>query len=537
MLDENYQNLYNKIIKNIPKNFIYTDELHTIAYGTDASFYRLVPKIVIKAQNSSHIKAILELATKYNLPVVFRAAGTSLSGQAISDSILVITARTWDNAVVSNDKCSITLQPSITGAKANMALKPFGKKIGPDPASINSAMIGGIAANNASGMCCGISQNSYKTLKSMKIIFYDGSFLDTACHISKDNFFKTHKDFILQLDKYAKDVKRNKTLSAKIQKKFKIKNTCGYSLNALIDFDDVFEVLQHLIIGSEGTLGFIEEITYKTVEDHPQKASALVFFKDTKDACDAVAKLKLSANIKVDAVELMDRSALRSVQNEDGMPSILKTLDNDVTALLIETRSSSKEELDKQTKQIIDLLENFKTVEDEATIIQEIVDNLLMLTKYTKANIKQTFQTVNLDSILLDTISKYNFQLKEKNIKLNLKKFESISLDANSLLITTIFSNLIDNAIKYTPNDKNIYISLYKKDKIYFIIKDEGIGISRKQLSKVVDRFYRVDESRNKKIKGFGLGLSIVKNCVELHDATIEIDSQKNIGTTVKIIL
>ena len=138
---------------------------------------------------------------------------------------------------------------------------------------------------------------------------------------------------------------------------------------------------------------------------------------------------------------------------------------------------------------------------------------------------------------MLDTISKYNFQLKEKNIKLNLKKFESITLDANSLLITTIFSNLIDNAIKYTPNDKNIYISLYKKDKIYFIIKDEGIGISRKQLSKVVDRFYRVDESRNKKIKGFGLGLSIVKNCVELHDATIEIDSQKNIGTTVKIIL
>ncbi len=182
-------------------------------------------------------------------------------------------------------------------------------------------------------------------------------------------------------------------------------------------------------------------------------------------------------------------------------------------------------------------IKSLKTIEDETAQIQAIIDNLLMLTKYTKANIKQTFQTTSLDSLLLDTINKYNMQLKEKNIKLHLEKFESIEIEANPLLITTIFSNLIDNAIKYTPNDKNIYISLYKKDKIYFIIKDEGIGISKEQLSKVMNRFYRVDESRNKRIKGFGLGLSIVKNSIELHDATLKIDSQIGIGTTVTVIL
>ncbi len=182
-------------------------------------------------------------------------------------------------------------------------------------------------------------------------------------------------------------------------------------------------------------------------------------------------------------------------------------------------------------------VKSLQTIENEAIQIQTIVDDLLMLTKYTKANIKQTFQTTNLDSILLDTINKYNIQLKEKNIKLHLKKFESIAVEANPLLMATIFSNLIDNAIKYTPNNKNIYISLYKKDKIYFIIKDEGIGIPKEQLSKVVDRFYRVDESRNKKIKGFGLGLSIVKNSIELHNASIKIDSEKDIGTIVEIIL
>jgi len=364
MLTGKYQKFYNEISNTISKKFIYTDKIHTLTYGTDASFYRLLPKVVIKAQNAYHVKMILELASKLELPVTFRAAGTSLSGQAISDSILIVTARTWTKATVSEDKSYISLEPSITGANANAVLAPFGKKIGPDPASINAAMIGGIAANNASGMCCGVSQNSYKTLKSMKIILWDGTCLDTGCDKSKDEFKQSNKEFINQLDTYAKEVKNNKELSAKIAKKFKIKNTCGYSLNALIDFDDVFEVLQHLLIGSEGTLGFIKEITYYTVEDHPNKASALVFFKDTKEACDAVKKLKLSPFVHVDAVELMDRTALKSIENEKGMPTYLKDLDKDVSTLLIETRAENKEKLIQQTNEIKELLQESETVRD-----------------------------------------------------------------------------------------------------------------------------------------------------------------------------
>jgi signal transduction histidine kinase len=182
-------------------------------------------------------------------------------------------------------------------------------------------------------------------------------------------------------------------------------------------------------------------------------------------------------------------------------------------------------------------INSLKTIEHESQQIQEIVDNLLMLTKYTKENIKQTFQETSLDSILLETIDKYNMQLKQKNIKLDLEKFESIIKDVNPLLITTIFSNLIDNAIKYSLPNTHIKISLYKDEKIHFTIKDEGIGIEKKQLLKVMDRFYRVDESRNKKIKGFGLGLSIVKNSAKLHNATIKIDSKKGIGTEIEVIL
>ncbi|RXJ85033.1 FAD-binding and (Fe-S)-binding domain-containing protein [Arcobacter cloacae] len=363
MLESRYQQFYDEISTKISKDKIFTDKLHTLAYGTDASFYRLIPKIVIKADNAKEVQDIIELSNSMNLSITFRAAGTSLSGQAISDSILIITSRNFSNFKIASDASFISLQPALTGAQANGLLARYSKKIGPDPASINAAMIGGIAANNASGMCCGISQNSYKTLKSMKLIFADGTKLDTACNESKDAFRKSHKEFLEQLKEFSRETKSNEELRAKIEKKFKIKNTCGYSINALIDFDDEFEILQHLIIGSEGTLAFIEEITYYTVEDLKDKASALIYFKDMKEACNAVTKLKLardSNQIVVDAVELMDRAALRSIENDPVMPKFIKDFDYEVTALLIETRALNDEKLDIQIKQIEELLKEFE---------------------------------------------------------------------------------------------------------------------------------------------------------------------------------
>ncbi|MGA1940068.1 FAD-binding and (Fe-S)-binding domain-containing protein [Arcobacter sp. YIC-310] len=367
MLEGKYQDFYNQISTQIKKENIFTDKLHTLAYGTDASFYRLIPKIVIKTDNADEVHSIVTLANQMNLSVTFRAAGTSLSGQAISDSILIITSRKFSDFRISDDKTEISLQPALTGAQTNNLLAPFGKKIGPDPASINAAMIGGIAANNASGMCCGISQNSYKTLKSMKLIFVDGARLDTACEESKEAFRKSHAEFLAGLKNIAQETKDDKELTTLIKKKFKIKNTCGYSINSLVDFDDEFEILQHLIIGSEGTLAFIEEITYYTVEDLKDKASALIYFKDVKEACNAVTKLKLARDAKtivVDAVELMDRAGLASIENDPAMPDFIKDFDENVTALLVETRAINDKELDVQISQLEELLEEFDVVRD-----------------------------------------------------------------------------------------------------------------------------------------------------------------------------
>jgi D-lactate dehydrogenase len=359
MLSGNYQLFYNDLKKFLPKERIFTDELRALAYGTDAGFYRLIPKIVVKIETEDEVSGLLKLSKELKIPVTFRAAGTSLSGQAISDSVLAMLGPSWNKYEILENGEKIKLQPGIVGSRANVYLAPYKRKIGPDPASINSAMIGGIAANNASGMCCGTAQNSYRTLASMKIIFADGSLLDTGDKASIDKFAGTHSEFIQKIKSLSDKVKSSPELFEKIKRKFKIKNTTGYSLNALVDYDDPIDIIQHLMIGSEGTLGFIAEITYNTVPEYDNKASALMIFPDIETACKAVQVLK---SAPVAAVELIDRAGMRSVENKQGMPDYLKTLDETAAALLVETRGADTGALDKQISEITRSIEHLPKI-------------------------------------------------------------------------------------------------------------------------------------------------------------------------------
>jgi signal transduction histidine kinase len=179
-----------------------------------------------------------------------------------------------------------------------------------------------------------------------------------------------------------------------------------------------------------------------------------------------------------------------------------------------------------------------KTLQTEIQKIETIINELLLITKYDKYSVKKTFSICDFNSILLDVIEKYASIAQRKNINIELLKFEKIEKETNCFLIKTIFKNIIDNAVKYTPSGKNIYISLYLKNKkVYFVVKDEGVGIPGDKMDKITERFYRTDESRNKKIEGYGLGLSIVKNFLNLIDGNLQIVSQLNKGTVVKVIL
>ncbi len=347
----------------LPGNRIITDDLRRLAYGTDASFYRMVPEVVAIVESEEEVQALLQSARAHGRPVTFRAAGTSLSGQGVTDSILALVGEGFATCEISADAATVRVGPGIIGGEVNSRLAPHGRKIGPDPASINACKIGGIAANNASGMCCGTAQNSYRTLSGMRVVLADGAVLDTEDSVSVAQFRQSHAALVDELDRLGKATRADAELAARIRHKFKIKNTTGYSLNALVDYADPIDILSHLMIGSEGTLGFISSITYRTVVEDPDKASALVFFPSIEAACQAVIRLKQEP---VSAVELLDRHALRSVENKPGLPRQMRSLGDDAAALLIEVRAESALILQQRIDGTLGALAGIETIDPPA---------------------------------------------------------------------------------------------------------------------------------------------------------------------------
>ena len=163
------QQFLSELRQFLPSERVYTDELRTLGWGTDASFYRQIPQVVIRSDGEEEISKIVQLCQKYKLPFTFRAAGTSLSGQSCTDSVLIVAGKHWEKYEIGENQDTIKLQPGIVGGRVNDILKPYGRVFPPDPASIGSAMVGGIVINNASGMNCGVHANS------------DRMIIDAAC--------------------------------------------------------------------------------------------------------------------------------------------------------------------------------------------------------------------------------------------------------------------------------------------------------------------------------------------------------------------
>ena len=347
----------------LPDGQVITDDLRRLAYGTDASFYRLIPSVVVVLQDEAQVREVLRIAQAHTTPVTFRAAGTSLSGQAVTDGILALVGEGFATYALSPDAGVVRLGPCMVGGEVNRRLAPHGRKIGPDPASIGAARIGGIAANNASGMCCGTAQNSYRTLAGLRLMLADGTVLDTEDAASVTAFRQSHAALLDGLAALARETQADVALAERIRRKFRIKNTTGYSLNALVDFEDPVDILAHLMIGSEGTLGFLSRISYRTVVEDPCKASALVFFPDIRTACEAVVRLKSQP---VSAVELLDRPALHSVENKPGLPAGLRALGEEAAALLIEVRAGDAARLAEHIDAVEQALVGVPTVEPVA---------------------------------------------------------------------------------------------------------------------------------------------------------------------------
>jgi D-lactate dehydrogenase len=325
----------------IPEERILTKPIERYAYANDASYFRLIPQAVIQPVSVNEIRSLFRFSQQSNIPLTFRAAGTSLSGQSITDGLLAVVSRHWGQVQVEEAGLRVRSQPGVLGGHLNKILKPYGRRIGPDPASLDAAMLGGILSNNSSGMCCGVTENAYHTIHSLTIVLPNGLVLDTNAVDADAQFQEGAPEIASGLLELRRRLLADADLAERVRNRYKMKNTDGYSLNALLDFDNPIDILTHLMIGSEGTLGFIAEAVLNTLPDYPYKYTGQLYFKNIHDAARAIAPLRDSG---VRAAEIMERAALRSVENLPGAPLILRQLPDSAAAILVEYQGRSKEE-------------------------------------------------------------------------------------------------------------------------------------------------------------------------------------------------
>lgn len=325
----------------INDKIIYNDRITRSAYSRDASMYRLMPKSVVKPRNINDIKDLLYHARSSNTPITFRAGGTSLSGQSVTNGIIAEILHEWKNLKILKNGDSIFMQAGVNAGYANSILSSYKKKLGPDPASINSASIGGILSNNSSGMVCGTKYNSYHTLENITFILPNGNMYDTSKNGEKERFITNEKIISDGLIKIRKKIISSSKIVNKIRDKYRIKNTIGYSMNAFLDYENPIEIFAHLLIGSEGTLGFIVNATLKTVPDPPNRGTGLMIFKNPEEAGKSIPFFK---DLGADAIEFLDDASLKTAKHFQNAPYDAKSIKDDFTGILFEyQRNSSKQ--------------------------------------------------------------------------------------------------------------------------------------------------------------------------------------------------
>ncbi len=345
--------------KIIPEVRIRSRYIDLISFASDAGFYQLIPKAVVQPVNEEEIVSLFRFCREHKIPMVFRTGGTSLSGQAITDGILVDLSQHWSKIAIESQGDLVRVQPGITGAMVNAYLKPWQRKIGPDPSSISAAMMGGILSNNSSGMCCGVKLNSYHTVKYIRFVLPDGKAFTTENQDDYNRFGQECAELAKVIVSIRDKIRSDQRLYDKIRKKYLTKTTIGYSLNAFIDHEDPLDILAHLLIGGEGTLAFISEAVLHTVPDYPCKSTALLYFPTIYDACQAIVPLTKAGALMV---ELMDRASLHAVELLPGMPVEVKSLPETASALLVEFQENTKELLDERVSQFLKSSDNLSLI-------------------------------------------------------------------------------------------------------------------------------------------------------------------------------
>ena len=337
------QSLLDDLKKVLPEQI--TDSLFDrVSIANDASHYLLTPTMVAKPKTAQQISEIFKISQKHDLGITFRSGGTSLSGQSVTDSLLVDTRKNFKEIEVLENGLKVRVQPGLTVNRVNASLRKYGRKLGPDPASEIACTIGGVIANNSSGMACGTEFNTYKTLSSLVFVLPSGTLIDSSKNDADEQLRLKEPEIYAGLIALRNRIIEKPQLVEKIKNAYSIKNTMGYGLNSFVDFEKPIDILTHLIVGSEGTLAFIAEATFNTLPLLSKSATSLLIFEELELATKSLPTLK---NSDAAVIELLDISSLKVAQREHMADTVLKDLEfKNHAGLLIEYQAETESQLD-----------------------------------------------------------------------------------------------------------------------------------------------------------------------------------------------
>jgi D-lactate dehydrogenase len=331
-----------------------------VAYASDASPYRRFPRAVVEARDAGDVAALFRFGRERGIPVTFRAGGTSLNGQGQSDGILVDVRKHWGGVRVEADGARARVKPGTILGHANRVLAPHGRKLGPDPASTDVATVGGVVANNSGGMRCGVTKDSYSTVRELTFVLPSGTVIDTGAPGAAERFAAAEPELVAGLEAIRDEIRADAELAERIRRKFEIKNTTGYRLCAFLDADEPLEIFRRLLVGSEGTLAFTAEVVFETVPQPPVTTTAWVHFPGIDEAVAPVGDLVACG---ATAVELMVAPALiTAAWNMVGAPQEWKELPPTSAVLLVEFGGADEGDLAAQVLRAEAILRSHETI-------------------------------------------------------------------------------------------------------------------------------------------------------------------------------
>ena len=329
----------------LPRGAVRLDELYRGIYSRDASCYQHRPRAVVRVSSADEVADLLAIVRRWQVPLTFRAAGTSLCGQTLGTGVVADLRLAWKGLEVRNGGMSVWVQPGVTVARVNEVLAPLGRKLGPDPESAAAAMMGGVLANNSGGQQSGIEHDPYGTVQSLAFVLANGRRYDTAVPEDRLRFSVDEQVIAAGLTALRDRVRADPTLVERIRTKYRIKNVMGYGLRSFLDADEPIDILARLLLGSEGTLAFIASASLATVPLHPDWASGLLFFADVARAVEAAHAF---VDDGASTVELMDHACIDTWRGKPGVPDFVDGLSGEAAALLVEYRASNPHELEER---------------------------------------------------------------------------------------------------------------------------------------------------------------------------------------------